>query len=289
MLKKRLAACIIVKNGIAVQSIGFKKFLPIGKPEIAVEFLNNWGIDEIILIDISASKNHKGPDLEMIKRVSKKCYVPLTVGGGITNINQMRDLMHCGADKISLNQMALQKPLLIHEASKVFGDQCVIVSVDAIKIQDHHYVYDYFLGKPTDNEVHNFVKKCREYGAGEIFLNSVNEDGNRQGFDIELINKTCEVLNIPVIACGGAGKPEHFLELFKSTNASAGCAGNYFHYTEHSVTYAKSFLLKNGVDIRLDTYAHYKDFELDNHSRIAKRDDSYLEQLHYEIIPKEVI
>ena len=136
MLKKRIIATLIVKNGIVVQSIGFGKYLPVGKPQIAIEFLNQWGIDEIVYLDISATKNNIGPDYKAIRESAKMCQVPLTVGGGITNVNQMRELMHCGADKISLNNAVLNDLNLISSAAKVFGNQCIVASVDVKKIEN---------------------------------------------------------------------------------------------------------------------------------------------------------
>ena len=204
MLKKRVAATLVVSNGIVVQSINFKKYLPVGKPPIAVEFLNQWGIDEIILLDISASRNNKEPDFEMIKKASAKCYVPLTVGGGITCVDHIKELMHCGADKISLNHSALVKPRLITDAALLFGDQCVLVSIDAVKTEKGYRVYDYVNKLILDKSPGQLAKEVQSMGAGEILVNSVDKDGSYTGYDISLINAVCNEVTVPVICCGGA-------------------------------------------------------------------------------------
>jgi cyclase len=200
VLKKRIAATLVVKDGIVVQSIAFNKYLPVGKPAIAIEYLNRWGIDEIILLDISASKNNAEPDYQMIKNAALKCYVPLTIGGGICKIEQIKELMHCGADKISLNQAAILNKQLITDAAHIFGDQCVIVSIDGIKKDNEYYVYDYLNSKPLNLTVLDFVKEAQERGAGEILINSVDRDGSYLGYDLDLINTICEVASVPVEA-----------------------------------------------------------------------------------------
>ena len=175
MLKKRIAATLVVKDGIVVQSIGFQKYLPVGKPAIAIEFLNLWGIDEIILLDISATKNHFEPNYQMIKAASAKCYVPLTVGGGISQINHISELMHCGSDKVALNQSAILRPSLILEAAHVFGNQCVVVSIDSIETQNGYRVYDYIKKAALDFTPAEFAVRAEAAGAGEILVNSLWE------------------------------------------------------------------------------------------------------------------
>ena len=214
MLKKRIVACVVVKDGIAVQSIGFNKYLPIGKPEIVVEFLNNWGIDEIILSDISASIHYKTPDFELIKKISKKCFVPLTIAGGINSLDIMRTLMHCGADKLSINHAAIENPEIIPEAANVFGKQCVVLSIDGKKVANRYKVYDYYRKQSTEKDIFKWAKEVELLGAGEILINSVDQDGQKNGFDHELVKSVCENVSIPVIACGGAGNPKHFFNLF---------------------------------------------------------------------------
>lgn len=288
MLKKRITANLVVKNGTVVQSIGFRKYLPVGKPDIAIEFLNQWGIDEIILTDISASANGTGPDFNMIKTATKKCFVPLTVGGGIRHVDHIKELMHCGADKISLNQAALHQPELITEGANIFGNQCVVVSIDALHTADGYRVYDYLQKKATSYEPGRFASMAEEARAGEILINSVDRDGSYLGYDLELVNQICSHVRIPVIACGGAKNASHMVEVLKQTNVSAASAGNFFHFTEHSVNITKAQIQKE-LDVRLETHANYAENFLDDNMRLIKKADDVLEKMLYVQIEKEII
>ena len=288
MLKKRVAATLVVKDGIVVQSINFKKYLPVGRPDIAIEFLNQWGIDEIILLDISASRNNSEPDFKMVKKAAKKCYVPLTVGGGIKNIEHIRELMHCGADKISLNHSALYQPQLITEAAHVFGDQCVVVSIDAVNTDDSYRVYDHVAKKNLEFTPADFAKKVIEYGAGEILINAVHKDGSYSGFDIELINSVCAVASVPVICCGGAKNAADFIKVLGETKVSAASAANFFHFTEHSINITKS-IISQQLPVRVETHATYNESSFDEQFRITKKTDKELEEMLSIRIEKEII
>ncbi len=288
MLKKRIAANLVVKDGIVVQSIGFKKYLPIGKPLIAIEFLNQWGIDEIILTDISASSRKLKPNFELIKEAAVKCHVPLTVGGGISCIEDIKELMNCGADKISLNQAAHIDPELIAQAAHIFGDQCIVISIDAIKTKKGYQVFNYINQRPRDLLVVDFVKQVQASGAGEILLNSVDRDGTYKGYDLELINNVCGVATVPVICCGGAKNAHDFIEVLTQTNVSAASAANFFHFTEHSVNITKS-IIKKRLDIRLETFANYQDTTYDDDLRLDKKNDKVLEEMLFVRIEKEII
>lgn len=288
MLKKRIIANLVVKNGVVVQSIGFRKYLPVGKPDIAIEFLNQWGIDEIILTDISASARGIGPDFDMIRKATKKCFVPLTIGGGITHVDHIKELMHCGADKIALNQAALYQPEFITEAAHIFGNQCVVVSIDGIQTANGYWVYDYLQKKITGHKPGDFARMAQEAGTGEILINSIDRDGSYLGYDLPLVNEVCAHVNIPVIACGGAKNASHMIEVLKHTNASAASAGNFFHFTEHSVNITKTHI-KKALDVRLETHANYTDSKLDSNMRLAKKDDQTLEHMLYLRIEKETI
>lgn len=289
MLKRRLTAILIVKDGIVVQSVGFAKYLPVGNPMIAAESLNRWGIDEIVLLDMSATPAGNGPDYELIKKVSKKCFVPLTVGGGVSSIDEMRKLTHYGADKAAINTAALEDPSIIEECAKVFGQQCVVVSMDVKGSNGKYEVFADSGKRATGKTPVEWAKEAESRGAGEILLNSIDRDGAKKGYDIALAGLVADAVTIPVIACGGAGHPEHFLELAVRTGASALAAGNFFNFTEHSPITVKSYLVKAGVDVRLDTYAHYRDSQLDAAGRVAKREELYLEKLKFEYHPEEVI
>lgn len=289
MLKKRVVAVVVVRDGIAVQSIGFKKYLPVGRPEIAVEFFCQWGIDEIVLIDISASKRGDGPDMRMIERVAKKCLVPLTVGGGITQLSHVDQLIHGGADKVSLNNTLHENSGLISEIGKVFGAQSVVVSIDVVSTAKGYRVYDYFNACVTSRSVRTSANLVAGWGAGEILLNSVDRDGTGLGFDIALVSEVCESVNIPVICVGGAGSPQHFSEVFNSTRVQAAGAANFFHFSEHSVTVTKSFLAKESIKIRHDTLTDYASAMLDSGGRLLKKPDADLESLLFKRLEKEVI
>ena len=171
MLKKRIVASLTVKNGMVVQSIGFNKYLPIGRVDISVEFLNKWGIDEIVLLDIDATNQNRNPNFNMVTEASKKSFVPLTVGGGIKNLEDIRRLIHFGADKISINKVALTSPKIIKEASEVFGNQCIVVSIDVRKNKNRYEVYSDNGKNPTGLNPVKWAKEAEKLGAGEILLN----------------------------------------------------------------------------------------------------------------------
>ncbi len=288
MLKKRIIATLIVKNGIVVQSIGFNKYLPVGKPEIAVDFLNQWGIDEIILLDISATRDHRRPDSELISRAAKKCFVPLTVGGGITTIEDVNFLMHNGADKVSLNQVVFHNRALINQVAGIFGQQAVVVSIDFIKNDSQYCVYDYLNKKALPIDPVTYAKEIELSGAGEIFINSVDRDGSYKGYDLKLISKICEAVSIPVICCGGAKNANDMTEVLSSSKVCGAAAANFFHFTEHSVNITKAVINKE-VQLRIETHANYSNSIYDENMRLTKKSDQELETLLYTKIKKEVI
>ena len=224
----------------------------------------------------------------MIKKATQKCFVPLTIGGGITNVDHIKELMHSGADKIALNQSALYKPKLITEAANIFGNQSLVVSIDCINTADGYRVYDYLQKKTTIHDPSEFARKVEEAGAGEILINSVDRDGSYLGYDLELVEEVCSHVRIPVIACGGAKNASHMIDVLTKTNASAASAGNFFHFTEHSVNITKSHIQKY-LDVRLDTHANYADNVWDDQMRLIKKDDEVLEYMMYINIEKEII
>lgn len=288
MLKKRIAATLIVKDGIVVQSINFKKYLPVGKPAIAIEFLNQWGIDEIILLDISATINQRGPDYAMIKAAAEKCYVPLTIGGGITKVEQIKELMNCGADKIAINQSLLNNEGLVTEAAHIFGNQCVVAAIDALLVDGTYYVYDYRNKAATSVSPGTLAKHAEEIGAGEILINSVDRDGSYLGYDLELIRQVCEQVTVPVICCGGAKNAKDFVDVFEKTAVSAASAANFFHFAEHSVNITKA-QIRESIEVRLETFADYADAQYDNKYRLNKKPDQILENMLFMKIEKEII
>lgn len=288
MLKKRIVAVIVVKDGIAVQSYRFSRYLPLGRPAIIAEFLDDWGADEIILLDISAQKAGREPDYAMVAEVARRSRVPLTVGGGITHLEQISKLMHCGADKVSFNFAALHDRNFLAVAAEQFGAQCVVASIDAIKTDDEYRVRDAVTQTALALSPAVFAAQLQAAGAGEILINSVDRDGTKMGFDRTLVASVCDRVSIPVICCGGAGQPEHFREVLEQTACSAAAAANFFHFFEHSVTVTKAFIGRTSA-IRLETSATYAQNALDQGGRLIKKDERELEDLLYKRIEREVI
>lgn len=289
MLQKRLVACLTIKNGIVVQSIGFKKYLPVGRLDIAVEFLSRWGIDEIAIVDIDATGEKRGPNIELIQKSISKNFAPLGIGGGIRTIHDMRIVNYLGAEKAIINSIFFDDPQIVTQAAEIFGSQFVVVSLDVKKHPDGRYeIYSHGGEKAQGIDPVSAARKAQSLGAGEIFLTSIDHDGSKQGYDIELIRSVSSSISIPLIACGGVGCPEHFLKGFEN-GAQAAAAGNFFHFIEHSPIIAKRRLLTLGCEIRLDTYATYEGAAFDNHERLAKRTEEYLERMRFQYLPDEII
>jgi cyclase len=288
VLKRRIAAMLVVRDGIVVQSIGFRRYLPVGKPAIAIEFLNDWGVDEILLLDISASRAGRPPDFDMVNHATVGCRVPLAVGGGVTHLDHVRQLMHAGADKVCFNQAALHQPSLLGETARVFGDQCVVASIDSVATDAGPRVFDYRTGAIRSEAPAELARRMQDLGAGEILINSVDRDGSRRGFDLDLVRSVCDAVSLPVICCGGAGGAGHFAEVLTNTGASAAAAGNFFHFTEHSVTTVKARVSRE-VPVRHDSHATYLGACFDDAGRLLKRSDQELESMRFVMIEKEVI
>lgn len=291
MLKKRLIATLVIKNGLVVQSIGFKRYLPIGKPEIIIDFLNQWGIDEIIMVDIDATREGRCIDPELVQKVSKKCFVPLCVGGGISSVEQIHSLIHSGADKVSLNTQSFLNPSLINEGARFFGSQCLVASIDASRNAKGELKAFIHGGKTTTSYTPSHLAHlASEHGAGEILLNSIDRDGMKNGYDIELIQSVLNTTSLPLIALGGAKDPSCMKTLLEECDVSGVAAGNYFHYIEHSATIAKAYLSRYFPDqIRIDSYTNYSDALFDKTARLLKNEDNILQEMLFEFHPKEVI
>jgi len=289
MLKTRLIGVLIIRNGIVVQSIGFKDYLPVGSPAIAVDYLNRWGIDEIVMLDIDATPSARKPMVEELADYSKHCQVPLTVGGGISKIKDIEQIIRKGADKVVINSAAVGKPELISEGARLFGSQCIVGSMDARFLGNGGYETFTCSGKkPSGFTAAEHARFLEDNGAGEIFLNSIDRDGSKKGYDLELIRLVVESVRIPVIVCGVVDHPEHFASAMQH-GVSAVAAANFFHYTEHSAIIAKRYLESTGTRLRLDTYADYSSFEFTESGRAAKMSDLVLDQLRFEYTPEEVI
>jgi cyclase len=269
MLKKRLVACLLIRDGLIVQSIGFSRYLPIGHPQFPLEFVARWDVDEIVLLDISASSDERLLDVKLLEVLSTSCFVPLTVGGGIKSVEDVRKIIRAGADKISINTSAIENPQLITDIANTFGSQCVVVSMDCSVDDDGVYRVYANSGKSSTGLVaSDWAKEVESLGAGEIFLNSIDRDGLKTGYDIPLIKQITDSVSIPVIVCGGVGDFSHFSPGIIEGGASAVAAGNIFHYIEHSTIVAKMNLLQSGVDIRMDSEATYEGRKFDENGRL---------------------
>lgn len=287
MLKKRIVATVVVHQGCAVQSIGFARYLPIGKPEIAVEYLSRWGIDEIVLIDIDATREQRLFDIQLLKKISRKCFVPLTVGGGIQSVDDVKFLLNNGADKISVNHLLRKSPNSVKMISEYFGKQCVVGSID----HSGNYVHDYYTQKKTSVNVLHCVDQAILNGVGEILLTSTDRNGLKTGFDYEVASQVVQMSSVPVILSGGAGNHLHIIQAFEKANPAAVACGNYLHYTEHSVVHIKSLIERSStnIPIRLESKISYRNGAFDDNQRLLKKSEDELEKLLYKKIEKEVI
>ena len=233
MLKVRVIPTLLWKNLGLVKGIGFNSWRRVGSILPAVRVYNTRQVDEMIIVDISASKENAEPDFDMLAEIAHECFVPLTFGGGIKNLEHITKALRLGADKIALNTAALANPELIRMASERFGAQCVVVSIDAVKHDDGlHYCYTHSGSIKTNREVVGWAQEAEQLGAGEILLTDVNLDGSMNGFNQELIKAVSKAVNIPVIASGGAGKLDDFSEAILENGASAVAAASLFHFTQ---------------------------------------------------------
>lgn len=262
MLKKRLIPVLLLKEGMLVQSKEFKLYRPVGNPFIAIEYFNRWEVDEIIFLDITHNQQYQQGRLDINLRnfeklsqyteyISEKCFVPLTVGGGIRTIQDIRLLLLSGADKISINTQAVKNPLFITEASRTFGKQCIVISIDVKKNQKGTYeVFTSYGKEATGLNPLYWSKEVVKRGAGEILLQSLDKDGTLLGYDINLIRMIADVVDVPIIACSGVGSWQHLVEGVRDGHAQAVAAANIFHYTEHSTKHAKVYMRQAGIDVR---------------------------------------
>ncbi len=289
MLKRRIIAVVLVHRGHAVQSIGFRRYLPVSDPAISVEFFNAWGADEIVLLDIRASREGRRIPGELVTAAANRCFAPLTVGGGLWSVEDIRATLEAGADKIVLNTAVLADPALIPAAADRFGSQCLVASVDVRRDGGGYTVFADSGRVDTGRPVVDHARGLEDAGVGEILLNAIDRDGRKDGFELDLYRMAVEAVSIPVIALGGAGEPAHFVELFDAADVSAAAAANFFNFTEHSITIAKAFLRRQGIDVRLDSHARYDDNEFGAGGRLARRTDDYLQAQFWEDHPPEEI
>lgn len=251
MLAKRIIPCLDVRDGKVVKGINFVGIKEVGDPvECAAEY-DRQGADEICFLDITATHEGRGTMLEVVRGTAKKVFVPLTVGGGIRSIEDFREILRAGADKVSVNSAAVRNPQLIAQAADKFGSQCVVCAIDAKRREDGGFTVVVNGGRiDTGVDALWWAEEAERLGAGEILLTSMDTDGCKQGFDTPLLNEVCARVNIPVIASGGCGKLEHFSEVFEQTQASAALAASLFHYRELTVGQVKEHLKSCGIPVR---------------------------------------
>ena len=261
MKKRRLIPVLLLRNGWLVQSKNFKDYQNLGNPVTAVKRLSEWASDELIYLDISKDDHYdinrsdqgypnRKSFLEIISDVSKVTFMPITVGGKIGNNQDIEKRLKVGADKISVNTKAIEDQNFIKDASKEFGSQCIVVSVDFYKQDNNYLVYNNKERKTIDLNIFNYLEQIQDNGAGEIFLNSVNRDGKGNGYDIDFFNKISNKIKIPIIASGGAGDWFDMYDIFDQTNVDAVAAANIFHYRDQSVFLAKKFLFDKKINVR---------------------------------------
>ena len=252
MLKKRIIPCLDINNGRVVKGINFINLVDAGDPAEQAKIYNDNGADEICFLDISASYEKRKIILEVVKKTTEKCFVPLTVGGGVRTIEDINDLLLAGADKVSINTAAVSNQELIKKSAEKFGSQCIVVAVDAKKVnKDKWEVFTHGGRKSTGKDVLKYVKKMESLGAGEILLTSMDRDGTKKGYDLDLTKKVSNLVNIPVIASGGVGNLEHLHQGFKIGKASAVLAASIFHFGEYSILDAKQYLDSKGIPVRI--------------------------------------
>lgn len=252
MLTKRIIPCLDVKEGKVVKGINFVGIKDVGDPVEIAKVYNAEGADELVFLDITASFEERKTMIDVVERTSREVFIPLTVGGGVNSIEDIKNLLRAGADKVSINSAAVRNPNLISEGAESFGSQCIVVAIDGKRRSDGGFnVYVKGGREDTGIDAIEWAKKVEDLGAGEILLTSMDKDGTRDGFDIEFLNEVLKVVNIPVIASGGCGDIDSFYEVFKETDCDAALAASIFHYKEATIGEVKEYLHERNIEVRL--------------------------------------
>ncbi len=251
MVKVRIIPCLDVKNGRVVKGINFLDLMDAGDPVEQAKHYSENGADEICFLDISASLEKRDTMLNVVRKTANEVFIPLTVGGGISSIENIHSLLKAGADKVSINSAAILNPDIIKKSSEYFGNQCIVVAVDAKKTNNDWFVYSHGGTKNTGLFALEWIEKAQQLGAGEILLTSMDKDGTKSGFDTELLRKVSEFIKIPVIASGGVGKLKHFYEGVINGKADALLAASVFHFNEISIKEVKNYLISKNINVRL--------------------------------------
>ena len=251
MITKRIIPCLDVKNGRVVKGVNFEGLSDVSSPVALAEYYSSHGADELVFYDITASSDGRKLFTDILCETAKKVFIPLTVGGGINTVDDFDRVLKCGADKVSVNSGAIRNPKLIYEAAKLYGDQCVVISADVKRVDGVFRVFAKGGRENTGMEAISWIKHCVDSGAGEVVLNSIDTDGVKKGFDLEMLDKVSNAVSVPVIASGGAGCKEDFITLFKTLpKVDAGLAASIFHFGEVDINDLKKTLKENGISVR---------------------------------------
>ena len=251
MLSARVIPCLDVDNGRVVKGIKFKDIRDAGDPILVAQAYEEQGADELVFLDITASSDNRNTMIDVVKKTADTCFMPLTVGGGIRNVTNMREMLLAGADKVSVNTAAILNPNIINDASKTFGNQCIVVAIDAKKNTDGWTVYTHGGRKNTRLDAVKWAQEVVSRGAGEILLTSMDMDGTKKGYDLDLTRTVSEAVEVPIIASGGVGNPTHMAEGITLGKASAVLAASIFHFGQCSIAETKTEMKKHGIPVRL--------------------------------------
>ena len=252
MITKRIIPCLDVKNGRVVKGVNFEGLSDVSSPVELAKYYSEGGADELVFYDITASFEGRQLFTDILRQVASTIFIPLTVGGGINTLEDFDRVLKCGADKVSVNSGAIKNPQLVFDAAQKYGDQCVVLSVDVKRVDGQFHVFAKGGREDTGMEAISWIKRCVGMGAGEVVVNSIDTDGVKGGFDIELLRAVCDTVNVPVIASGGAGSIRHFVELFRQIpTIDAGLAASIFHFGEVAIPDLKRTLRDNDIIVRL--------------------------------------
>ncbi len=252
MITKRIIPCLDVKNGRVVKGVNFEGLNDVSDPVKLAKYYSDSGADELVFYDITASAEGRRLFTDVLTHVAESIFIPLTVGGGINTVDDFDRVLKCGADKVSVNSGAIADPSLITRAAKIYGNQCVVISADVKRVDGEYRVFAKGGRVNTGMEAISWIKRCVDNGAGEVVLNSIDTDGVKKGFDIEMLSAVCDAVNVPVIASGGAGSTDDFVKLFKELpKVDAGLAASIFHFGEVKIKELKNELKNSGINVRL--------------------------------------
>jgi len=252
MITKRIIPCLDVRDGRVVKGVNFEGLREVDSPVALAEYYSSCGADELVFYDITASAEGRALFTDILTETARRVFIPLTVGGGINSVADFDRVLKCGADKVSVNSGAIRNPSLVEEAAKLYGDQCVVLSADVKRVDGVFRVFAKGGRENTGMEAISWIKRCVDMGAGEVVLNSIDTDGVKQGFDLEMLDKVCEAVNVPVIASGGAGCINDFIKLFKTLpKVDAGLAASIFHFGEVDIKTLKTEMAAQGIPARL--------------------------------------